>query len=204
VDLMVIADLDFISEQFFLLRAQGPDNLRFDNVTFFLNALDDLVGEESFIDLRNKRVRHRTLEHVEEQTRQFIQKRVEDEQKAEKGAEEALAEAQSRLEEAVRQVREREDLDEQTKQIMARNLQAVETRKFEVRKANIEAEKEAEISRSQEALEEHIRSIQDNIKTFAVVLPPIPVFLAGVLIFLRRRRREREGEAAARRLRDGS
>ena len=202
VDVIVVADLDFISEQFFQIREQAPGGLNFDNVTFFLNAMDTLLGEDAFIDLRGRRARHRTLERVEAQTAQFIEQRTAGEQQAEADAEQALTEAQQRLNDRVAELQGRADIDAQTRQIMVRNLEEVENRRLEVLSANIEAEKDTRIQASRENMEAQIRRIQTSIKTAAILLPPVPVVVLGIAIFLRRNRREREGAAAAHRLRE--
>ena len=202
VDMIVVADLDFVGEQFFAIREQAIADLNFDNVTFFLNAIDLLMGDDSFIELRNRRARHRTLERVEAQTASFNEAQTAEEQQAEADAEQAIEEAQARLDERVEELRNRTDIDAQTMQIMVRNLEGVENRRLEVLSANIEAEKETRIQASREDMESQIRQIQTSIQTFAVLLPPVPVFVVGVMILLRRQRREREGAAAAHRLRD--
>ncbi|MCH8992254.1 MAG: Gldg family protein, partial [Acidobacteria bacterium] len=201
LNLVVVADIDFISEQFFQIREVAPGNLNFDNVTFFLNAMDSLLEDDSFIGLRSRRARHRTLERVEARTAEFVEQRTLDEQQAEEEAEQALTDAQNRLNERVAEVQNRTDIDAQAKQIMARNLEEVENRVLSVQSANIEREKDTKNQASLERMETQIRQIQNNIKTYAILLPPVPVFAWGVWIFVRRRRREREGAAAARRLR---
>ena len=132
IDVIVVADLDFIGEQFFAIREQAIGDLNFDNVTFFLNAMDVLVGDESFINLRGRRARHRTLERVEERTAEFIEQRTQDEKSAEEEAEQAIEEAQARLDDRVEALRGRTDIDSQTVQIMVRNLEEIENRRLEV------------------------------------------------------------------------
>ncbi len=201
VNVVVIADVDFISTQFFEIRQRGIEGLNFDNVTFFLNCMDMLVGDDSFIALRKRRVKHRTLETVEARTREFTERRVAEEQQAEFEARKALNEAQGRLDQKVAEVERRSDIDARAKKIMARNIQEIENRRFETIKATINTEKDAKIQRSKESMESQIRSIQSNIKMLAGLAPPIPVFVIGIVVFLRRRKREKEGAAAARRLR---
>ena len=202
LDLVVIADLDFISEQFFQMRQVAPGTLNFDNVTFFLNAMDSLLGDPSFIALRSRRTQHRTLTRVEAQTADFVEQRRLDEQQAETEAEQALTDAQQRLDERLAAVQNRTDIDTQAKQIMARNLEEVETRRLAVLSANIETEKQTKIRASLERMETQTRRIQNTIKAFATLLPPVPVFALGVWTLMRRQKREREGAAAARRLRE--
>ena len=117
-NVIVVADLDLISDAFFDIRAAAPVNANFDNITFFLNAIDYLAGDERSITLRSRRVRHRTLERVELQTRNFIEQRTRDEGQAERDAREALGAARERLSGRVNELKGRRDLDDQARQTM--------------------------------------------------------------------------------------
>jgi ABC-2 type transport system permease protein len=193
VNAIVIADVDMMGEQFFELRRQRVENLDFDNVAFLLNAVDQLAGDESFIALRKRRPRHRTLEAVEARTRVYEERRLEETRQAETNADEQLKEAQGRLDRAVEGLRARADLDDQTKRIMIANLEKVENRRLAVARSNIEDSKQRQIERSRADMESSIRGIQSTIKLLAVALPPIPAFALFVFVSLRRLRREKAG-----------
>jgi ABC-2 type transport system permease protein len=198
VNAIIIADLDMMSEQFFDLRRRGIENLNFDNITFLLNAVDQLAGDSSFIALRKRRPRQRTLEAVEARTRAYEAQRLRDTEQAEALAEQRLKEAQARLNRAVREVQQRTDLDDQTKQIMINNLETVENRRLVVARTNIEDDKQRQIENSRADMENSIRGIQSTIKLLAVALPPIPAFLVFLIVSVRRLRRERVGVPADR------
>ncbi len=193
VNAILIADADLMSEQFFDLRRHGIENLNFDNVTFLLNCVDQLAGDPSFIALRKRRPRERTLEAVEARTRTYEAQRLHESQQAEALADERLKEAQARLDRSVREVEQRGDLDEQTKEVMIANLKTAENRRLEVARANIDDEKQRQIEGSRAEMENSIRGIQNTIKLMAVVLPPIPAFVVFLIVSVRRMRRERIG-----------
>ncbi|MGA2739177.1 MAG: Gldg family protein [Bryobacteraceae bacterium] len=190
---IVIADADLMSEQFFELRRRGVENLNFDNVTFLLNCVDQLAGDPSFIALRKRRPKQRTLEAVEARTRTYEAQRLHESEQAEALADQRLKEAQARLDRSVREVEQRGDLDEQTKEVMIANLKSAENRRLEVARANIDDEKQRQIENSRAEMENSIRGIQNTIKLMAVALPPIPAFIVFLIVSVRRLRRERIG-----------
>lgn len=189
-DAIVIADVDVMGEQFFQLRSQGVEQLNFDNVTFLLNAVDQLAGDESFIDLRKRRRRHRTLETVEELTKSYEDQRLEETREAEETADEQLELAQKRLDDAVAALEARTDLDIQTKRIMIANQQKTENRRLTVARKNIEDAKQRRIERSKADVEASVRRVQNGIKVAAVALSPVPAFLLFLFVSAQRLRRE--------------
>ena len=190
VKAILIADVDVMGEQFFQLRAQGVERLEFDNVSFLLNAVDALAGDEDFIELRKRRRRHRTLSTVESLTKEYEDERLEESREAETDAEEQLEQAQKRLDDAVEAIRQRTDLDGRTRQIMIANQQKIENRRLTVARKNIEDQKQRLIERSRADMESSIRNIQSSIKLAAVALSPIPAFLLFLFVSARRLRRE--------------
>ncbi|MEM7155100.1 MAG: Gldg family protein [Myxococcota bacterium] len=198
-NVIVVADLDLFHDQFFQLRERGGDtngdgliDLRFDNVTFLLNAVDSLAGDDRFIELRKRQQKFRRLTWVDEQTQEAHDTLQKEREEANKKADEELDEAQKALDAMVDKIRARTDLDENTKEIMAESAQAAESRRLKVKEARINRDKAKSINRIETEHKRTIDEVQDRIRLLAVVLPPIPALLLALVILVRRRRRETE------------
>jgi len=182
-----------ISEEFFELRRQKVENLELDNITFVLNCVDVLAGDDAFVALRKRRIKHRTLLKIESESKQFTDKYQRDTKDAEDAAKEQLDQAQRNLDKEVEAVRARKDVDDRTKEILLMNLQEVANRRLDVQKATIEDQKRAKILESKGDTEENIRRIQNRARVLAVAVPPMPPLVLGLLLWGARRRRENVG-----------
>ncbi len=193
VHAIAIADLDVISEQFFMLRRQKAENLELDNVTFVLNCVDVLAGDDAFVALRKRRPEHRTLTKLEDKNKRFIETRQNETKQAEEEAKQQLDKLQARLDKEVGAVRASKDMDERTKEIRVLQLQEIANRRLEVDKANIEDQKRKKILEIKGDTEQEIRRTQNEVRAVAIFLPPLPPAILGVAVFLIRYRRENQG-----------
>ena len=200
INVIMVSDIDCISETFFDMRRRGFSDFNFDNVTFALNCIDTLAGDESFVTLRKHRPRHRSLTLVEQRNRAYTDKRRDETDKAEIDAQNELQLAQQNLSEKVGELRDRSDLDEQTKAIMLRNLEEVENRRLSVVEATIEQNKKRSLARAENEMNIEIARIQRGIKWWATILPPIPTLILALAFFVHRHNREKTSVAERRHL----
>lgn len=194
-----LADIDLISDQFFAIRERKAYNLDLDNVTFILNALDALAGDTSYIDLRKRRAKHRTLTRVEAQTKQFIETSSKEQEKAATAAKEALDTRQKELDADIEKIKQ--DKNQNPIEMIQKLQQAQEyqSRILAVEKANIEQKKEQEVEKSRVQMERKIQSIENLFWLIAVFVPPIPAVVLGLLVWTWRAAAERKDISQTRR-----
>jgi ABC-2 type transport system permease protein len=207
VDAIVVADADVLSPAFLHIReeAGGPEsNIKFDldNVTFVLNVIDSLAGDDRFIDIRNRRPKHRILTRVEQRTEKAKQETAE---AREKFYEDCAENVKRETEEVRAKVRA---LEAKLKTGSAVEVQAAavelgtavgefKTREDE-KKKEYERIRDQKVAKSETELAQEIRRVQDQCKIWAVLLPPIPPLIVAAVVFFTRRVREREGVARSR------
>ncbi len=198
VNVIYVADVDMISDWFFMERRQGQTNLKLDNVTFILNAVDVLAGDKSYLDLRKRRTKHRTLKLVEQETDKFLKQRKVEEAKADEYAKESLKKAKAALETQRKAIEDDKTMDEQEKAIRLQNEQARIERLLLVKEAKIEDKKKETIAISKKKTDRLIRETENWIRFWAVLIPPVVAFLFGLFMFFSRVNRERKNISADR------
>jgi len=187
-----------ISDTFFQIRDQKWQDLNLDNVTFILNCVDDLVGDDTFIDLRKRRPKHRTLETIEQEATKFKVAFNEASKKASIEAAEKLKEAQKSLADEVKKISDDASMDEQTKMIRLKAAQENERRRLEVTTFEIQNDRAKKIKQEEAVKERSVRSIEAWWRWLACLISPIPALIVGIFVFASRVQTERQGIAADR------
>ena len=199
INVIYVADADIISDWFFFVRERKQFHLNLDNVTFVLNAVDYLAGDKNYIELRKRRPKHRTLTKVEEQTSKFIDHVSKERRKATDEAKQALEDAKKRFAEKVEKIKNDETLDDSTRIQLLQIAQAEEQRKVAVEEASINQNKEKSIEQSKIASDRSVRAVERSYYAAALLFPPIPAIILGILVWMRRLNSEYKDIAASRR-----
>ncbi len=202
---VVVSDIDCLGDAFFFLRAQGDrgdgmPELTFQNVSFVLNVLDWLAGDERYIDLRKRSRAHRFLTGIDRATQDYRTQFQEVEKALGEEAEASIETARSEQTDALDKLAARTDLTAEQKSFLERQIRARIGTKVENKVKQLIDERDKEIRQAQRTLEQQIAGEQNKYKRWALLLPPIPPILLGLYVFFHRRTREREG-VSKRRLR---
>jgi len=207
---VVVADIDLLDGRIFGLRNR-PDEvfgLDFDNVTFALNVLDQLAGDDRFLDIRKRKPRHRTLERIEdtvaearEQADAERQKFIAEFDEAEREANTVMQKEVGEFEKKIKEMESAGDADPQAAMQAVQQLasrQRLAQRRLDTKIEQLKRTRDAEVEAVERQLGAKVRQEQDRQKWLAVLLPPIPPLVVAFFVYFRRRALEREGVSKAR------
>jgi ABC-2 type transport system permease protein len=186
VNAIFVSDIDMISDFFFEERNLGNLNIAFDNVTFVLNAVDALAGDEAYIELRSRRPKHRTLVRVETKKREFLEEANKAELESDEAANKELEARRTQLSARVKEIEENDSLDPIAKNQMLRQAQEAEQQRLTLAQAKIDQNKNDEIRKIRAKTNIQIRSLESFIRLWAVWLPAVPALAVGLVVFARK------------------
>lgn len=209
INALVVADIDLMHDEFFRMRANmHPDfAVRFDNVTFVLNAIDALAGEDRFFEVRNKRAEHRPLKAVEDKMEEIrtnaentIQELKDTNERSEQEFETAMKKSIEKFEKRIQDLQSGEA---STRDLMLARTELqlqtnVEAGRLQANREKLKQDAERRVRELNRQVSIELRKIQDRYKFQAVFWPPIPPLLVALFVYFNRRAKEREGVSRSR------
>jgi ABC-2 type transport system permease protein len=215
INAIYVTDIDLLSSQFVQMRNEPNlmiTKFRFDNVPFVCNLIDAVAGESRFLEIRKRKPKHSTLRMVEYRASEARKVQSEIEQRKQAEYEEAVKKADAEKEKSFAEFKKVFD-DLQQKQnrgeevdpakIQAAAMQLAMTqrtaeRAAEVEKARLARSRDQELAEIERERDRQIQRIQNDYKLQATIFPPILPLLVGLVVWARRRIREREGVSKTR------
>jgi len=208
-----VSDVDMLSDRFVNLRdypvsGEGIE-YRFQNVALVQNLVDFLAGESTWFGLRNRQQKQSTLRVVEKAVADAMQDDFEATQAYDKERMQIQLALQAKLEKTlgplskeIKAMEERGQMNEEYR-LKKQTLEALQREELQPAIAQIEQmeiDRQEKLRQNRLTAELKIQQTQRNFKLAAVIIPPIPPLLMGLIVWTRRRLLEREGISKARRL----
>jgi ABC-2 type transport system permease protein len=218
LDVVYVSDIDLMMPAFLRIRARpGEDeeiSWQFENVNFLLNIIDVLSGDDDYVEIRKRKPKHSTLRIVEVGAQEARQTEFRERMTYQKDFDQAVkAIEEENAKEIDKFQKELEELQaKQTDagqggirfsdlQSRAQKLAEVQERlkrRLDVKREQMQRQRDEKIEEIRRKVDLEILGIKNWYKALAVALPPIPPLLVGLIVFVRRRLREREGVAKSR------
>lgn len=211
-----VSDIDLLDSQFLQLRnlPDAENNFRFDNVAFALNVIDQVAGDERFLDIRTRKPRYSTLRLIEDKVSQTRSDEMKSLKKFQEDFDSKLKEAQENVSKGSAELlKKQEELQKKSDEGKLDPAEVAEfeelKRKLDILKATEQQRLTALKDRLQKQLEQEqqkirregdrkIESTQNSIKVAATTLPLIFPLVIGIMVYAQRRVREREGVSKSR------
>jgi ABC-type uncharacterized transport system involved in gliding motility auxiliary subunit len=197
MNVVVVTDVDVLTSIFFRLRTQRAsvdDQMpNFDNVTFVLNTLDVLAGDDRFVDVRKRRPTHRTLKTLDEINQAATDRMLAARNDFETQFKDELSKEEKRLNDELDKLRNDTKLKQIDKESRLEIFEKDIQRRVKAKEQQLTLRRDKQQKEQMRQLSDEIRGRQYLYKMCAVVLPPIPPLVIGLLVFFNRRAREQEG-----------
>ncbi len=199
INVVLVADIDCLYSAFFVVRNRGADeddeiDWKMENVTFVLNALDVLAGDDRFVEIRKRQPNHKTLRLVSDTTEKARSRADAARLQFMQEFDNTKKEEQDKLDKMINDLRKGGNLD--PTEVMRRIEEARGRMETLAAKYKQQLDRQLKVIEREKSAE--IRSVEDRYKLLAVVLPPIPPLLLAFFVFFNRRAQEREGVSKAR------
>jgi len=198
INAVVVSDVDVLGPVFFEIRSGGDDTInpitrwRLDNVAFVLNVVDMLTGDDSFVEIRKRRPKHRELKAIQAALDSAKDQRREARESAEEEVKDAVKVEEDKLNAILKNAQETNTLNREFATQFQMEERAAQDR-VKRKRAQAERKRDETYEDIEREMSSNIRNVQDQYKMWAVLLPPISPLLIAICVFFVRREREREG-----------
>lgn len=183
-NVVFVSDFDCLSDFYF--EQQESLDKPFDNMTFVFNALESLAGDDSLVSLRNRRAKPRRLMAIQGEKDAFRQIRSEEQRAAEKEIREKLTTARAELDKKQQEISEDTELGFIQKFGQLGQAADVAQREFDLQRRELEDELQQTIEDLKATEQQRVDRLESTVRMAAVLLPPVPALLLGlVVLFVR-------------------